>query len=93
VNLPSGRLARFALFFASEMFSFFAISINNLALNRHMYVWTIVTDMIIVFQGMLVSKLMIEDEKSRDWASIFGFTFGGACGSALAIYFTEHVWR
>ena len=38
------------------------------------------------------SKLMIEDEKSRDWASIAGFTCGGATGSALAIFVTKHLW-
>lgn len=69
------------------------ISVNNIALNRGNYVWTVSTDMVLVFQGMLISKLMIEDEKSRDWASIFGFTCGGATGSALAIFATNHLWR
>jgi hypothetical protein len=93
VRLPKSKLGRFVLFFLSELFSFFVISVNNIALNKGNYLWTVSTDMILVFQGMLISKLMIEDEKSRDWASIFGFTFGGACGSALAIYATHHFWR
>ena len=91
--VPKSKLGRFALFFSSEMFSFFVISVNNLALNRHNYLWTISTDMVLVFQGMLISKLMIEDAKSRDWSSIFGFTCGGATGSALAIFVTQHLWR
>lgn len=93
MNLPSSKLGRFALFFASEMFSFFVISINNIALNHGRYLWTVSTDMVLVFQGMLVSKLMIEDDKSRDWNSIAGFTCGGATGSALAIFVTQHLWR
>lgn len=93
MQVPKSKLGRFSLFFASELFSFFVISVNNIALNRGEYVLTSATDMIFVFQGMLISKLMIEDEKSRDWASIFGFTFGGTTGSALAIYVTHHLWR
>jgi hypothetical protein len=93
VKIPSSRLGRFSLFFLSEMLSFFIISINNIALNHGKYLWTMATDMVLVFQGMVVSKLMIEDEKSRDWNSIFGFTFGGAAGSALAICVTQHLWR
>jgi hypothetical protein len=92
MKTPNSKLGRFTLFFASEMFSFFVISVNNIALNHGKYVWTIATDMILVFQGMLISKLMIEDEKSRDWASITGFTCGGAMGSALAILVTKHFW-
>jgi hypothetical protein len=93
VKLPSSKLGRFALFFASEMVSFFIISVNNIALNHGKYLWTVSTDMVLVFQGMIVSKMMIEDAKSRDWNSIFGFTFGGAAGSALAIFVTNHIWR
>lgn len=93
VNLPSSKLGRFSLFFMSEMVSFFVISVNNIALNRGKYLWTITTDMALVFQGMVVSKLMIEDARSRDWNSIAGFTLGGAAGSALAIFVTNHIWR
>ena len=93
VKLPSSKMGRFALFFASELLSFFIISVNGIALIKGKYLWTMATDMVLVFQGMLVSKLMIEDEKSRDWNSIFGFTCGGACGSALAIFVTQHLWR
>jgi hypothetical protein len=90
MKIPNSKLGRFTLFFASELFSFFVISVNNIALNLGKYGWTVATDMILVFQGMLISKLMIEDEKSRDWASIAGFTCGGATGSALAIFATHH---
>lgn len=93
MDVPRSKVGRFALFFASELFAFFVISVNNLALNKGYYLWTSATDMILVFQGMLISKLMIEDAKSRDWWSIFGFTFGGATGSALAIFATKHLWR
>src|ERR1039458_10077939 len=93
MKLPSSKVGRFALFFASEMLSFFVISVNNIALIHGKYLWTISTDMALVFQGMLVSKLMIENEKSRDWTSICGVTCGGATGSALAIFVTQHLWR
>lgn len=93
MEIPKSKLGRFGLFFASEMFAFFVISVNNIALIHSKYLWTVATDMILVFQGMVISKLMIEDEKSRDWTSIAGFTCGGATGSALAIFFTQHLWR
>ena len=93
VKIPESKPMRFALFYASEMASFFIISVNGIALIHGSYVLTVVTDMILVFQGMIVSKLMIEDEKSRDWTSIWGFTYGGATGSALAIFAMKHLWR
>lgn len=93
MKIPESKTGRFALFFASEMFSFFVISVNGIALIHGKYFWTMATDMVLVFQGMLVSKLMIENEKSRDWTSIWGFTCGGATGSALAIFVTTHMWR
>jgi hypothetical protein len=75
------------------MISFFLLSVNGIALIHGSYWITVITDMTIVFQGMIVSKLLIEDEKSRDWASIWGFTCGGATGSALAIFTMHHLWR
>jgi hypothetical protein len=93
MNLPKSKLGRFALFFMSEMFSFFIISVNNIALIHGKYFWTIATDLICVFQGMIVGKLMVENEKTRDWNAIWGFTCGGAAGSALAIFVTQHLWR
>ena len=93
MKIPENKTARFTLFFASEMTSFFVISVNGIALIHGSYVLTVATDMILVFQGMIISKLMIEDEKSRDWTSIWGFTCGGATGSALAIFAMKHLWR
>lgn len=93
MNLPKSKPGRFALFFASEMISFFVLSVNGIALIHGKYFWTMATDVTIVFQGMVVNKLMIENEKSRDWLSICGFTCGGAIGSALAIFVTTHLWR
>lgn len=92
MRTPDTRLGRFALFFASEAVSFFFIAANFRAVAQGLYVWTALTDMALVFQGMLVTKLMFEDERSRDWTSIAGFTFGGACGSVLSIYVTRHLW-
>ena len=92
MNLPKSNLGRFTLFFASEMFSFFVISVNGIALIHGKYLWTMVTDVTIVFQGMIVSKLSIENENARDWNAIAGFTFGGAMGSALAIFVAKRLF-
>jgi hypothetical protein len=93
VKVPQNPFARFALFFAAELFSFFFIASNFRALAKGLYFWTAITDMTLVFQGMFVTKMMIEDEKSRNWVSITAFTLGGACGSLLSIWVTKHLWR
>jgi hypothetical protein len=92
VRAPDSRLGRFGLFFASEAVSFFFIAANFRAVAQGLYFWTGVTDMLLVFQGMLVTRLMFDDERSRDWISIAGFSFGGATGSMLSIYVTRHLW-
>lgn len=56
------------------------------------YSWTALTDMIIVFNGMMVTKLLFDDEKSRDWVSITGYTLGGATGSVVSIWVTKHMF-
>ena len=92
MKLPESKLARFALLFASEAISFFFIAANFRAVAMGLYFWTAITDMLLVFQGMVVTKLMFEDERTRDWLSIAGFTTGGAAGSMLSIYVTKHLW-
>lgn len=93
MRVPDSKLGRFALFFASEAVSFFIITANMRAVTLGLYFWTALTDMILVFQGMVITKLMFDDERSRDWISIAGFTFGGACGSVLSIYVTKVIWH
>jgi hypothetical protein len=92
MKVPENPYVRFVFFFASELFSFFFIASNFRALAKGLYFWTAITDMTLVFQGMLITKLMIEDEKSRDWVSIIAFTVGGACGSLLSIWVTKHLF-
>lgn len=97
MQIPKSSTGRFLFFFASELVSFFVISINIRALAKGFYAWAMITDMLLVFQSMVISKMMIEDEKSRNWTSIAGFTLGGACGSAIAIFvtnnITNNIWR
>ena len=90
--IPNNPWLRFAFFFGSELFSFFFIASNFRALAKGFYFWTAVTDMTLVFQGMIITKLMIEDAKSRDWLAIVSFTLGGACGSLLSIFVTKHLF-
>lgn len=92
MRLPNSKLARFGLFFASEAVSFFFIAANFRAVALGLYFWTGITDMLLVFQGMMITRLMFDDERSRDWLSIAAFTLGGACGSVLSIYVTKHLW-
>jgi hypothetical protein len=92
MRVPHSKLGRFSLFFASEAVSFFFVAANFRAVAQGLYFWTALTDMLLVFQGMMVTKLMFDDERSRDWVSIAGFTFGGATGSVLSIYVTRMLW-
>lgn len=92
MRVPDSKAARFALFFGSEMVSFFFIASNFRALSQGLYAWTALTDMFLVFQGMIIGKLMIEDERCRDWLAIIGFTLGGACGSVASIWVTKLVY-
>ena len=89
---PRNKLGRFFFCFIAELISFFIIASNFRALARGLYIWTAITDGLCVLQGMIMTKLMIEDEKMRDWWSITGFTLGGMCGSVLSIFVTKHLW-
>lgn len=93
MKVPDSRLGRFALCFASEMISFFFIAANFRAVAQGLYFWTAITDMLLVFQGMLLTRLMFDDARTRDWYSIAGFTLGGACGSVLSIFATKVLWH
>jgi hypothetical protein len=92
MRVPNNGWLRFALFFAAELVSFFCISSNFRALAKGLYVWTAITDMALVFQGIIITKMMIEDARSRDIISIIAFTLGGACGSLMSIWVTNHFW-
>ena len=92
MRVPDNKIARIALFFGLEFVSFFCIASNFRALARGLYVWTAVTDAALVFQGILITKMLIEDERARDWLSIVAFTIGGACGSLLSIWVTDLIW-
>jgi len=89
---PQSCLGRFLFCFIAELISFFVIASNFRALAKGLYVWTALTDGLCVLQGMIMTKLMIEDEKMRDWWSISGFTLGGMCGSVLSIFVTKTLW-
>lgn len=93
MRVPDSKVKRFALFFTSEAVSFFFVAANFRAVAQGLYFWTAITDMLLVFQGMMVTRLMFDDERSRDWVSIAGFTFGGAVGSVLSIYVTKVLWH
>ncbi len=92
MKAPDSKVGRFALFFASEAISFFVIAANFRAVAAGYYWWTGLTDLLLVFQGMLVTRLMFDDERTRDWLSIAAFSLGGACGSMASIYVTRHLW-
>jgi len=66
---PKTGLGRFAFCLIAELISFFVIASNFRALARGLYVWTGVTDGLCVLQSMLMTKLMIENVKMRDWWS------------------------
>lgn len=89
---PQSRLGRFVFCFVAELISFFVIASNFRALAKGLYVWTAITDGLCVLQGMIMTKLMIEDAKMRDGWSIMGFTLGGMCGSVLSILVTKTLW-
>lgn len=92
VKLPHSVSGRVAFCFLSELISFFIIATNFRALAKGYLVWTVVTDGLIVLQNMIVSKVLIENEKARDGLSTLAFTLGGMVGSALSIVLTKHFW-
>jgi hypothetical protein len=89
---PENSYLRFLFCFVIEVIAFFLVCANFRAIALGLYFWTAVTDMIIVFNGMLVTKMLFDDEKSRDWVSIAGYTLGGATGSVLSIWVTKHIF-
>lgn len=90
--IPKNPYLRCGFFFLLELFSFFIIASNFRTLALGLYIPTAVTDAMIVCQSMLVTKLMVEDAKTRDWLAITGFSVGGACGSLLSIFVTKHLF-
>jgi hypothetical protein len=91
-KIPVNPYYRFIFCFILEVITFFILCANFRAVALGLYFWTAVTDMIIVFNGMLVTKMLFDDEKSRDWVSIAGYTLGGATGSVISIYVTKHLF-
>jgi hypothetical protein len=89
---PENSYLRFLFCFVIEVIAFFLVCANFRAIALGLYFWTAVTDMVIVFNGMLVTKMLFDDEKSRDWVSIAGYTLGGATGSVLSIWVTKHIF-
>src|SRR5271157_2758589 len=88
IKVPESTFGRCLFCFSSELLSFFIIATNFRALAKGYIVWTVVTDGLIVLQSTIVSKIFIENEKTRDGMSMLSFTAGGMCGSALSILLT-----
>ncbi len=92
VKVPQSSFGRFVFCYLSELISFFIIATNFRALAKGFILWTVATDGLIVLQNTIISKLMIENEKTRDGISIVAFTLGGMGGSALSIVLTKYIW-
>lgn len=92
MKLPKDIALRCLICFSSQLFSFFLITANFRAIAQGLYFWTAVTDVMIVIQGLIITKLLIEDENARDKWSIAAFSIGGACGSLLSIWVTKHLF-
>lgn len=92
MKLPENKLSRFAILFGTECLAFFIICTNMRAVSQGLYFWTAITDMWLVAQSMIITKLMFDDEKARDWFSIVAYSTGGACGSIISIWMTKHVF-
>jgi hypothetical protein len=92
MRIPENKIVRALLFFTIQLVSFFVLACNFRALAKGLYFWTALTDTVIVVQNMIVAKLMIENEKMRDWLAITAFSVGGACGSLLSIFVTKRVF-
>ena len=89
MKLPDNKAVRLSILFASQLVSYFVLTANFRAIAHGLYFWTALTDLWITFQGMLLTKLLIEDERTRSWLSIAAFAVGGACGSLLSIWATK----
>lgn len=92
IKVPESTLGRCAFCFCSELLSFFIIATNFRALAKGYIVWTVVTDGLIVLQNAIISKIFIENEKTRQGLAMLSFTAGGMCGSALSILLTKYIW-
>lgn len=92
MKLPESLPVRCAILFGTELLAFFTIACNFRALSQGLYGWTALTDCWLVAQNMVITKLMFDDEKTRDWWSIASFSLGGACGSVLSIWVTKHIF-
>jgi hypothetical protein len=92
IKVPESTLGRCLFCFSSELLSFFIVATNFRALAKGFIVWTVVTDGLIVLQSTIVSKIFIENEKTRNGLSTLSFTLGGMCGSALSILLTKYIW-
>ncbi len=92
IKVPESTIGRCLFCFGSELLSFFIIATNFRALAKGYLVWTVATDGLIVLQNTIVSKIFIENEKTRNGISMLSFTVGGMCGSALSILLTKYIW-
>src|SRR5580658_4911226 len=90
IKVPESTFGRCLFCFGSELLSFFIIATNFRALAKGYIVWTVVTDSLIVLQNTIISKLFIENDKTRNGLAMLSFTAGGMCGSALSILMTRH---
>ena len=92
IKVPESTLGRCLFCFSSELLSFFIIATNFRALAKGYIVWTVATDGLIVLQNTIVSKIFIENDKTRSGIAMLSFTAGGMCGSALSILLTKYIW-
>ena len=92
IKPPQNSVGLFAFCFASELLSFFIIATNFRALAKGIILWTVITDGLIVLQSTIISKIFIENEKTRSGLNTLAFTLGGMGGSALSILLTRYIW-
>jgi hypothetical protein len=92
IKVPESTVGRCVFCFSSELLSFFIVATNFRALAKGYIGWTVITDGLIVLQSTIVSKIFIENEKTRNGLSTLSFTLGGMCGSALSILMTRFIW-
>src|SRR5271163_650465 len=65
IKVPESTVGRCFFCFSSELLSFFIIATNFRALAKGYIVWTVATDGLIVLQNTIVSKIFIENDKTR----------------------------
>jgi hypothetical protein len=90
--VPESKAGKAAFFFFSQLVSYFLLAANFRAIAKGYYLYTASTDLLIAFQGIVVTKLMIEDKRSRDWVVVGAYTLGGAFGSLLSIWLTKKLY-